>query len=308
MIKVAGDTLRGILEEAAAAFTAAGLDDPRRRARRLVSAILGLAPTILVREPERDVSGDDAARIRTSLRRVLAGEPLSRIVGRREFWGLELALSRDTLDPRPDSETLIEAVLRRLPERAAPLRLLDLGTGTGCLLLALLSEYKAAFGVGIDMAADAVTTARGNAEALGLAARAQFFVGDWATALAATFDVVVANPPYIATDAIAELSREVVSYDPRRALDGGADGLAGYRAIADGLSRVLAPRGIFAGEIGIGQAPAVGALLRAGGLAIDGCERDLAGIVRCVVARNCGHGPSARSRPQKTVGMCRRPV
>ncbi|MGH7064192.1 MAG: peptide chain release factor N(5)-glutamine methyltransferase [Stellaceae bacterium] len=308
MIEAVGDTLGSLLEEAACAFTAAAFDDPRRQARRLVSSALGLSPTVLVSQPRRDLAAYEAACVRASLRRMLAGEPLSRIAGRREFWGLEFSLSPDTLDPRPDSESIIDAVLRHLPERDAPLRLLDLGTGTGCLLSALLCEYRAAFGVGIDVVPAAVRTARGNAQALGLDRRAQFLVGDWATALSGKFDVVVANPPYIATAAKIGLPPEVALYDPWRALDGGEDGLAAYRRIIAGLAEVLAPGGIFAGEIGIGQAEAVAALLCAAGFTIDGLEHDLAGIIRCVVARNRDDRRVESERRQKTVGMCRRPV
>ena len=170
---------------------------------------------------------------------MLAREPLSRIIGRREFWGLEFLLSADTLDPRPESETVIEAILARLPDRDRAYRFLDLGTGTGCLLLALLSEYPAASGIGIDIAPGAARTARDNAERLGIGGRAQFAVGSWAAALTGRFDAVVANPPYIEHAAIADLPREVRQYDPIRALDGGADGLAAYRAIAADLQRLL---------------------------------------------------------------------
>jgi release factor glutamine methyltransferase len=216
---------------------------------------------------------------------MIAHEPLSRIIGRREFWGLEFMLSGDTLDPRPESETVVEAVLARLPDRTGAYRFLDLGTGTGCLLLALLSEFPRAIGVGIDIAAGAARTARRNAELLGLGGRAHFVVGDWVRAVAGGFDAVVANPPYIATPAVARLAPEVRNHDPHRALDGGADGLLAYRAIAVDLHRLLLSGGIFAAEIGQGQADSVAAILVQNGLAIDGLAHDLAGIVRCVVAR-----------------------
>ncbi len=210
---------------------------------------------------------------------------MSRILGWREFWGLRFALSADTLDPRPESETLVEAVLRRNADRNAPLSFLDLGTGTGCLLLALLSEFPAATGIGVDIAAGAVMTARKNATVLGLAARARFFVGDWSGALLGRFTVIIANPPYIAGSALAVLSPEVRCYDPRRAIDGGEDGLADYFRIVEDLPALLASGGIFATEIGAGQAPAVAAILKARGLSIVGIERDLAGIERCIIAR-----------------------
>jgi len=229
-------------------------------------------------------------------------EPLSRIVGRREFWGLEFTLCGDTLDPRPETETVVEAVLRRVLDRDAPLRFLDLGTGTGCILLALLSEFPAATGFGVDLALGAVMTARRNAAALGLAERAHFLVGDWGTAMSGKFDVIASNPPYIASAALADLPPEVALYDPCLALDGGADGLGAYRALVVDLARLLQPGAVLVIEVGFSQAPAVAAMLRASGMAIEGCERDLAGIARCVVA-----GAPARAA-QKVVGMRRLPV
>ena len=218
------------------------------------------------------------------LDRMRAREPLSRIVGRREFWGLEFLLSADTLDPRPESETIVEAVLARLLDGDRTYRFLDLGTGSGCLMLALLSEYPAASGIGVDIAPDAARTARDNAERLGIGRRAQFVVGNWASALTGRFDAVVANPPYIEQEAIADLPREVRQYDPIRALDGGADGLAAYRAIAADLHRLLPAGGFFATEIGIGQAEAVGKNPEAIRPLLGRWSPDLAGIDRVVIA------------------------
>jgi release factor glutamine methyltransferase len=266
-------------------MAAAGLDEPRRRARRLLAAALELSPAEIFARPERALGTAEDTRFTAMLRRAVAHEPLSRILEKREFWGLEFDLSADTLDPRPDSETLVEAVLARLPDRAAPWRFLDLGTGTGCLLLALLAEYPHAGGVGVDIAPGAARTAHGNAARLGVAHRARFVAADWLQAVAGEFDAVVANPPYIATADLAALPPEIREHDPLRALDGGADGLAAYRAIAAGLPRVLRPSGIFVAEIGRGQARGVAAILARHGLAVDGFARDLAGIIRCVVAR-----------------------
>jgi release factor glutamine methyltransferase len=279
------DTLGSILAEAAAALSAAGFDDPRRRARRLVAASLDLSPTELLSHPELTLERLAVERLRDSVTRMVGGEPLSRVLGWREFWGLRFALSADTLDPRPESETLVEAVLRRIADRSAPLCFLDLGTGTGCLLLALLSEFPAAIGIGVDIAAGAVMTARENAAELGFAVRARFVVGDWSSAVSGRFTAIVANPPYIADAALAGLAAEVSRYDPKRAVDGGEEGLAAYRSISKAVPALLASGGIFAGEIGAGQAPAIAAILTAGGLLIDGIERDLAGIERCIVAR-----------------------
>jgi release factor glutamine methyltransferase len=277
--------LSAALTEAAAALAGAGFAEPRRRARQVIAAALDLDPAVILGHPERALSAAEAGRVRAVLDRVLAREPLSRILGRREFWGLELALSADTLDPRPETETVVEAVLRRLPDRNAPLSFLDLGTGSGAILLALLRECPAARGLGIDIAAGAAQTARRNAAALGLLRRAHFIVGDWAAAVTARFDAVVANPPYIATGALARLPPEVARWDPPRALDGGADGRAAYRRIAPDLVRLLAPHGIFACEIGEGEQQAVSAILSAAGLAVEAAEADLAGIARVLVAR-----------------------
>jgi release factor glutamine methyltransferase len=281
-------TLGGLLSRAAAALARAGFEEPRRQARRLIAGALDLHPGDLVAHPERAVGEDAQAGLDSLLARMLAGEPLSRILGRREFWGLEFALSPDTLDPRPETETLVEAVLKRRPERGTAWRLADLGTGTGCVLLALLHEYPVASGVGVDLLPGAAVTARANAEALGLAGRAGFLAGDWGAAVAGRFDIITANPPYIATATLSDLPLAVRGYDPRPALDGGADGLAAYRAIAAAARRLLRPGGLVAWEVGAEQAEAVVAIAGAAGLAFDGLEADLAGIARVVAARAPG--------------------
>jgi release factor glutamine methyltransferase len=283
-----GASIGSVVEETAAALAAAGLDEPRRRARRLIAAALGLSEAEVFARPERMLSLEERSRVGAIARRVVAREPLSRVLGRREFWGLDFSLSPDTLDPRPDSETVVEAVLARLTDRAKPYRFLDLGAGSGCLLLALLSEYPAANGVGIDIAFGAVQTARHNAERFGMRGRAHFVVGDWGGALDGAFDAVVANPPYIATAELARLPSEVRDHDPPRALDGGADGLAAYRTISLELPRLIAPGGLFAGEIGIGQAETVAEIIAAGGLAVEGITPDVSRIPRVVVARRLG--------------------
>src|SRR5438132_8461890 len=280
----------------------ARFDEPRRRARRLVASTLAIAPADLLAQPDRTVDEQARDRVRVALARMVDREPLSRILGRREFWGMEFGLSADTLDPRPETETVVTAVLRSIPDRGAPLRFLDLGTGTGCILLALLSEFPATTGFGVDVAAGAAVTARGNAAALGLARRAHFFVGDWAGSISGFFDVIISNPPYIASAALADLPREVALYDPRRALDGGLDGLGCYRLLAADLPRLMGPRSLFACEVGVSQGSAIAGILRANGLSIERCERDLAGIVRCVIAR------AAASTAEKIVGMRCLPV
>jgi release factor glutamine methyltransferase len=291
------ETLGSLLAEAAAALTQAQCGEPRRRARRLVASTLALSPADLLAHPERAVDERATDRVRVVLARMVDCEPLSRILGRREFWGMEFGLSTDTLDPRPETETVVTAVLRSIPDRLAPLRFLDLGTGTGCILLALLSEFPAATGFGVDVAVGAAVTARGNAAALGVARRAHFFVGDWAGSISGVFDVIISNPPYIASAALADLPREVALYDPRCALDGGLDGLCCYRSLAADLRGLMGSRSLFVCEVGLSQGSAVEAILRANGLSIERCERDLAGIMRCVVAR------PAASTAEKIVGM-----
>jgi release factor glutamine methyltransferase len=280
-----GATLGTAVSDAAAALAAAGFDEPRRWARRLVGAALGLSPSGVFAHPERPLDRDEAARTAAMLARVLAHEPLSRVFGLREFWALEFRLSPDTLDPRPETETIVEAVLVRLPDRDRPYRVLDLGTGSGCLLLALLSEYRAATGTGVDVLPGAAAAARSNAAALGLRDRARFVVGSWGAALRGPFDIIVANPPYIPTAAIPGLPPEVREHDPIVALDGGRDGLDAYRAIATDLARLLVSGGVFAAELGARQDRAVAAILTASCLAVEGVALDLAGIGRCILAR-----------------------
>jgi release factor glutamine methyltransferase len=291
------ETLGSLLAEAAAALTQAQCGEPRRRARRLVASTLALSPADLLVHPERAIDERATDRVRVALARMVDCEPLSRILGRREFWGMEFGLSTDTLDPRPETETVVTAVLRSIPDRGEPLRILDLGTGTGCILLALLSEFPVATGFGVDVAVGAAVTARGNAAALGLARRAHFFVGDWAGPISGFFDVIISNPPYIASAALADLPREVALYDPRCALDGGLDGLCCYRSLAADLRGLMGSRSLFVCEVGPSQGSAVEAILRANGLSIERCERDLAGIMRCVVAR------PAVSTAEKIVGI-----
>ncbi|MCV9937605.1 peptide chain release factor N(5)-glutamine methyltransferase [Boseaceae bacterium BT-24-1] len=230
-----------------------------------------------------------AARLNDALRRRLAGEPLWRVLGVREFWGLDFALSAGTLEPRPDSETLIEAALTHLAARRhEPLRMLDLGTGTGCLLIATLREFPQATGLGIDLSPDAVATATGNAARNGVAERAAFHEGEWTDGVEERFDLILSNPPYIASDEVVGLDRNVREYDPHLALDGGPDGLVAYRALAAALPGHLNPGGLAILEIGAGQEAAVVALMEQAGLRHLHSHRDLGGHIRALVF---GHSP-----------------
>jgi release factor glutamine methyltransferase len=280
----AAPTVRALLDAAAERLAAAGVDAPRRDARLLLAAALATDTAALLAHVDRRVDAAAAARFSGSIDRRAAREPVSRILGTREFWSLSFRLTPATLDPRPDSETLIEAAFGGIADRQAPLRLLDLGTGSGCLLLALLSELPNATGIGVDRDPAAVAAAAANAEALGFAARAAFQVGDWAAGLAGPFDLVVSNPPYVPAGEIDLLAPEVARFEPRAALEGGADGLDAYRALAPEIARLLRDGGRAVLELGAGQHAAVAAILGAAGLEIRGFRNDLNGILRCVVA------------------------
>jgi release factor glutamine methyltransferase len=273
-------TIADRLEAGRRRLAEAGIEDARREARLILAHALGVEPVTIMGYPERiveDVGGYDALISRRAAR-----EPLSHLTGRREFWSLEFEVTPETLDPRPDSETLIEAVLGALPDRNAALSILDLGTGTGCLLLALLSELPNACGLGIDISEKTLAVARRNAQRLGLADRADFAVGDWGEALTGPFDLVVSNPPYIPSDDIGGLQAEVSQYEPRRALDGGADGLAAYRRLAVDFSRLLSPQGVAALEFGVGQGRAIAGLMTEQELVNPIFHKDLAGHDRCL--------------------------
>jgi release factor glutamine methyltransferase len=278
-------TVGDAVADLARRLAAAGIADPRREARLVAALAIGVDPAIVLGYPERLIDDDARIRLDALAARRAAHEPLSRLRGSREFWSRDFALSPDTLDPRADSETLIAAALDFLPDRRAPWRVVDFGTGTGCLLLALLGELPHATGIGIDIAPAAIETARANAESLGLTARAEFRLGDWDRGLdAGAADVILANPPYIPSNQIALLPPDVVRFDPLRALDGGRDGLDAYRALAPAAARVLASPGLAVFEIGAGQSAAVIALLAGSGLQIKAIRRDLSGTERCIVA------------------------
>lgn len=271
------------LRRGALRLQAAGLEEPMREARALMTAVLGDRAQLL--ERERPLTQQEAGLFDSYLQRRAAHEPTGRILGQREFWSLPIGLAPDTLEPRPDSETLVEAVLAKLPERARPWRLLDLGTGSGCLLLALLHSLPLATGLGIDSAQGAVEQAQRNAVAVGLQGRATFQVGNWGAGLSGPFDVVVSNPPYIATDTLAALAPEVRLFDPPAALDGGPDGLAAYRALLPAARPLLRAGGWLALEIGFDQGESVLALVQAAGFVAPILLQDLAGQPRVVLAQ-----------------------
>ena len=273
-------TLGGLLAEGVAALKAAGVAGPRAEARLLLEAASGLPRTTLLTEPARPADAAAAAGYRALLARRATREPMAYILGRAEFWSLPFAVVPGVLVPRADTETVIEAALAALPDRTRPLRLLDIGTGTGCLALTLLHLFPQARAVATDLSPTALACAAGNARTLGLADRLRLVETSFAEGIAGPFDLVVSNPPYIERAAIAGLMPEVARFEPRLALDGGPDGLDAYRAILAGLRGLLVEDGAALFEIGLGQERVLGPLAAEQGFAVA-AHLDLAGIIRC---------------------------
>lgn len=276
-----GQARRALAEK----FRAAGIESPELDARILTGHALGLDHAALAAAEKQELSAAAAANIDALAARRLAREPVARIVGEKEFWGLAFRVTPAVLVPRPETETVVELALS-LVDRAASLRIADLGVGSGAILLALLSELPHARGVGVDNSADALNVARENSQCRGLADRADFVLADFGK-LDGCFDLIVSNPPYIASGDIDRLAHEVRAYDPRNALDGGPDGLSAYRAIAGNSARLLTPGGHLVVEIGVGQEQAVSALFAHNGLAIRAVRHDLSGIPRTLAATVC---------------------
>jgi release factor glutamine methyltransferase len=285
----AGKTVETARRELTARFRTHAVDSAELDARLLAGAALGLDLTAMVAAAARPLAAAEAARLEDMARRRLAGEPVARILGHKEFWGLPLQLSAATLVPRPDTETVVELALEMLRATGGPARgwrIADIGTGSGAILLALLSEWPDATGVGTDLSAGALQTARSNAVRLQQGARAAFVACDLAAALSGPFDLVVSNPPYVRSADIASLAIEVRAHDPHRALDGGADGLDAYRALIPQATRLLAPGGVLVMEVGHGQSDYVEQLMKAAGLMRENPAKvDLAGIPRAVGGR-----------------------
>lgn len=275
-------TLVKAWKSARATLEAAGVPGPVIDARLLVEAAADATRVDIVTDPHRVLTEEQAARLDDYVARRVRREPVSHILGRKGFWKIMLGVTRDVLTPRPDTETVVEVALRDFPE-AAPLRILDLGVGSGAILLALLAERPAARGLGIDVSEEALAVARDNAAHLGLAGRTALLRGDWTAGLESSgFDLVVSNPPYIATDVIPTLEPEVRDHEPRLALEGGRDGLDHYRLLAPEILRVLKPGGRFVVEIGWDQREAVEALFREAGAFNVASVKDLADRDRVV--------------------------
>ncbi|MCQ8277851.1 peptide chain release factor N(5)-glutamine methyltransferase [Acetobacteraceae bacterium KSS8] len=269
-----------LLAEATQRLDAAGIEQPGREARLLLAQALGTDMAGLIRLGREALAESD--RFEALLARRCQREPMAFLLGSCGFWSLDLAVSEETLIPRADSEAVIEAVLAAIPDRSRPLRVLDFGTGTGCLLLAVLSEYPAATGFGIDLSPGAAALARRNAASNGLGERAAFLCGSWDAAIDMTADLVLSNPPYIPEADLPSLMPEVRLFEPARALDGGGDGLTAYRALVPALHRLLAPNGLAVFEFGIGQAPAIASLATEAGLDVRAVRADLGGVDRAI--------------------------
>ena len=284
-------TLQAALRQAAAELRAAGIEDAGGDARRLAEGVLGMTAAQVLSHPERPLSAQEIDRLGRGIARRRAREPVSRILGERDFYGRTFAIGPATLDPRPDSETLITAALELMREEGrlnAPLRILDVGTGSGCLLLTLLCELPGAFGVGTDISPAALEFARENARRLGLAQRSQWLTADVLDGIVGPFDILVSNPPYVRAGDISDLDPEVRLFDPRAALDGGNDGLRIFRRLAANAADV-AVDGWIVLEVSHDQAADVAELMRIGVRVRDSGDirhyRDVAGWTRCVAAR-----------------------
>jgi release factor glutamine methyltransferase len=275
-----GESVGAWLCQAGQVLRAAAIESPRLEARWMLAEAMATTAEALLREPRAPVPPEAAARFTAMLARRARREPLAYILGHAGFWGLDFEVSPTTLIPRPDSETIVEAALAHRPRAG---RVLDLGTGTGCLLLAVLSETPGAWGVGVDLRPGAAALAARNAARLDMAGRSAFLAGEWATALAGHFDLILSNPPYIEAAVIPALMPEVAGHEPGSALDGGADGLDAYRALAPQIARLLAPGGAAVLELGQGQGPDVSALMAAQGLETIEIRPDLEEIPRALV-------------------------
>lgn len=254
-------------------------------ARALLRAAAGLTRLDLALSPQAPITAAESGRLSQYAARRAAREPVSRILGARGFWTLDLVVAPNVLDPRPDTETLVETTLALIEQRDAPLSILDLGAGSGAILCALLSELPNARGVAVDLSPEACAATRENLLRCGLGDRAHVVRGRWGEALTGPFDVIVSNPPYVRAEAISTLDPEVRLFDPALALDGGADGLDCYRDIAADLARLVAPGGLVAFEVGFDQAVSVAALLGSEGFAIARVGRDAGGHERVLAAR-----------------------
>lgn len=284
-------TVGEAVKQTAQTLQSVGIEPARLEARMLVGYAIGGGPERVLADRDRNLSFGEIKVLSQAVDRRTTQEPMAHILGTREFWSLNFKVTSDTLVPRPDSETLIEAVLERFTDSQAPLRILDLGTGSGCLLLALLSEFPFANGFGIDVSDGALSVARENATTLGFATRVKFATGDWrvpgwSEKLDGPYDLVISNPPYISDGAMGQLEDDVVKFEPHNALSGGADGLDAYRLIFSELPGLLKAGGVCAFEIGFDQGESVATFFEDAGFDLIGINTDLGGRDRAVLASN----------------------
>ena len=277
------ESIPKLMHCATEAIASAGVRGARRDVRILICAAIGITPEHLFADPNQEISVLSNLRFREYVRRRCCREPVSRILGKRSFWDLDLTVTPDVLDPRPDSETLVETLLESVDDRQGSFRLLELGVGSGALLLSLLNELPYATGVGVDLCPNAIIVAKANAINAGLGFRTCFAAMNWSDALDARFDIVISNPPYVMSSSIDSLSPEVRCYDPPLAIDGGPDGLAAYRCLARALPGLLAPGAIAGIEIGYGQLAAVLNIFSDSNLKVGEIRKDLSGRSRCLV-------------------------
>ncbi len=275
-------TLTALRDAVTQQLTVAAIPTPDLDARWLIEDLLDLGHAVWIQGPDYTLSDEQVTRVMGAAQQRASHVPLARITGHREFWGLRFGLNDATLEPRPDSETLIEQALRIIPDQGAPLSILDLGTGTGCLLLSLLYEYTLARGLGIDLAPRAIQQAKRNAKSLNLDQRAIFQTGHWLKGIGGKFDLIISNPPYIATSVLPTLMPEVREHDPMLALNGGGDGLDPYRLLIPQLKNFMNENAAVIFEIGFDQAEAVSDLLNKCGFQNITITKDLGGQDRCV--------------------------
>ncbi len=280
---------RDALREAVLRLQAAKIESASLDARILLEHVLGVSREQLLFLLDLAITTEQYEGLKKLVEMRAEHKPIAQIIGKREFWGLDFKVNEATLDPRPDSETLVEAVLDKIKNQDAALKILDLGTGTGCLLISLLSELPNSSGVGVDISEAALEVARGNASSLVIVDRTQFICSNWAEKLedlediGQKFDIIISNPPYIPSSEIAKLAPEVAKFEPIGALDGGADGFDCYRAIMRQIPRILADTGFVAFEIGMGQERGLMEIAEENGLKTVGTKNDLGGITRCVI-------------------------
>lgn len=275
-------TIGAALDEAVKTLKRSGIDNARTEARLLLAHTLGLSSAQVFNRVDEDVDDTGLQAFHTGVKQRATGTPLAHITGKREFWSLDLQVSPATLIPRPDTETVIELALEIYKKRPHPKKILDLGTGSGCILMGLLSCFPEAVGCGIDISGEACRIARRNAQALGLDPRCVIIEASWASGIDEKHDLIVSNPPYIPSADIGRLERDVRDHEPLSALDGGADGLDAYRELLPLADKSLAGDGVLIVEVGIGQAADVLGLATHTGLFPGPAKRDLAGIERAI--------------------------